>query len=153
RAEDGIAVVGTAAPVQAVALDHRLPGPEVLGPAGHFRLLVQVAIQQHAVLAAVGAVAEGGDLEVDQRGASFQAYHFHGHAGDGRGPGPGLHQFHGVVHVAVLDPLGVEHGRLVRDADVLHQLRDDAVVPDCADEAVDPAAIHRALPACKDFRF
>ena len=51
RAEDRIAVVGAAAPIQPVAFDDRLPRPEMLRPAGHFRLLVEMAVEQHAIVA------------------------------------------------------------------------------------------------------
>ena len=59
RAEDRVAVVGAAAAVQPVALDHRLPRAQALVPAGHFRLLVEVAVQQHAVVAGARPSAPG----------------------------------------------------------------------------------------------
>ena len=131
RAEDRIAVVGAAAPVQPIALDDRLPRPEVLRPAGHFRLLVEMAVEQDAV------VTLAGNIDEDQRRAPFQAHHFELHARNRLRACPGFHQGDGLVHVAVLRPVGIEHRRLVRDANVVDQLRHDLFVPDLADEAAD----------------
>ena len=140
RAEDRVAIVGAAASIQAVALDHRLPWAEVVVPAGHFRLLVEMAVQQHAVIFA--AAVERGHLDEDHRRASFQPHHFDLHARDWLRLRPVLHQLDRGVHVAMRDPLGVEHRRLVGDADVLHQLRDDLVVPFRVDEALDERGLH-----------
>ena len=54
-------------------------------------------------------------------------------AGQLLGLGPVLHQGDRLFHVAVLHPIGVEHRRLVGDADVLDELRDDVGVPLAAD--------------------
>ena len=44
------AVVRSASPVQLPVLDHRLPGTEIVRPAGHFGLLVQVPVHQDGVV-------------------------------------------------------------------------------------------------------
>ena len=128
RTEQGIAVIGAAAAVQFVALDHRRPRAEIGIPAGHFRLLVQVAVHQHAVLAL--AV----DFDEDQRRAVFQTDDLDLHAVDGLSLGPVGQQLRGLFHVTVLLPVGVEHRRLVGDFDVFNQLADDIGVPAVGDE-------------------
>jgi hypothetical protein len=143
RAEDGVAVIGATAAVQLVAAQHRLPRAEVVVPTGHFRLLVQVAVEQHGVVARLRA--GGRDLQENQRGTAFQAHHFNLQAGDLLRLGPVLHQAHGLVHVAVGDPVGVEHRRLVGDTDVIDQLRDDVVVPLVAEKLADLGAVHLDL--------
>jgi hypothetical protein len=50
RRVDRVAVVGAAAAVEPVALQDGSPGPEPFAPAGELRLLVEVAIQQHAIV-------------------------------------------------------------------------------------------------------
>ena len=140
RTEDRVAIIGAAAAEQLVALDHRGPRTQPFVPAGHFRLLVQVAIEQHGVGAGLGA--GGRDLDEDQRRAAFQAHHFQLHARDRLRTRPGFHQLHRIVHVAVRHPVLVEHRRFVGDADVLDQLGHDLVVPLGGDEAVDLGGIH-----------
>jgi hypothetical protein len=58
RRERRVAVVADAAPVELVAAPHRRPRPGALGPADHFRLLVQVAVEQHRVGAGSGRLHE-----------------------------------------------------------------------------------------------
>src|SRR5690606_17977749 len=82
-------------------------------------------------------------LQVDQRGATLEADDLDHQPFDRLRPGPGLHQFHRPLHVAVGNPVGVEHRRLVGDADVLDQLRDDVLVPHARDETVDGGAVQR----------
>ena len=55
---------------------------------------------------------------------------------------PGFHQGDGLFHIAMRDPVGIEHRRLVGDAEVIDQLRDDLAIPRVADELVDLGAIH-----------
>ena len=85
RGERRVAVVGATAPVQAVALDHRRPRPEAVAPAVHLRLLVQVAVEEHGVVA--GTVAEGGDVHDDERRAAGQLGDVDRQAGDRAGRG------------------------------------------------------------------
>src|SRR3546814_8246129 len=80
-------------------------------------------VEQHAVVAGCGA--RGRNVDEDQRRAAFQAHHLECHAGDRLRAGPGFHQLDGVLHVAVLHPVGVEHRRLVGDAHVLDELGND----------------------------
>ena len=86
--------------------------------------------------------AAGRDLDEDQRRAAFQAHHFQGHARDRLLARPGLHQLDRLVHVAVRLPVLVEHRRLVGDADVFDQLRDDFVIPQTGNETVDLGGVH-----------
>ena len=140
RAEDRIAVVGAAATIQLVALDHRHPRAQVIVPAGHLRLLVQMAVQQHGVGAGFGSCRR--DFDEDQRRAAFKAHHFHLHARYRLRLRPALHQLDRLFHVPVGHPILVEHRRLVGDADVLDQLRDDVVIPFLGYVAVDFDGVH-----------
>ena len=87
-------------------------------------------------------------LDIDERGAPFQPHHFQRGARQRRqlGARPGLHQPDCSIHVAVLDPLGVEHRRLVGNADVLDQLRHDFVVPQATDKTGKAGGIHGQAP-------
>jgi hypothetical protein len=136
RGEQAVAVVGAAAPVELVAADHRLPRAELRLPAGHRRLLVEVPVEHD------GVVAGARHLQVQQRGAPLQPVSLDHQAGQLLGPRPGLEQVGGPVHVTVLGPLGVELRRLVRDLDVLHQGRRDALVPGPVHEAADALDVH-----------
>ena len=69
------------------------------------------------------------DLHQDDRRAVAVLHDFERHARQSVVGAPRANQLDGLVHVAVLAPLGVEHGRLVRDLDVLDQRRDDGLVP------------------------
>ena len=127
---DRIAVVGAAAAVELVALQHRDPRPRALGPALHLGLLVEMAVEQH------GVVAVARHFDEDQRRAAREPHHLQGGA---RKPcelrrGPAHHQLDGILHVAVLDPLRIEVRRLVGDADVLGDRGEDRVVPEGIDE-------------------
>ena len=139
RTVDRVAIVGATAAVQAVAFHHRFPSALAFVPAGHLRLLVQVAVEQDAVVVATAIRCR--HLDEDQRRAAFQAHHFQCHARHVLRARPGLHQRHRLLHVPVLHPVGVEHRRLVGDADVLHQLRDDLGVPFGADEVAGLAGV------------
>ncbi len=149
RAEQRIAIIGAAAAIQPVALEHRYPRPEAFGPAGHFRLLVEMTVEQHAVVlrAAIG----GRDVDVDHRRAARQLHDFERRARQGGqlAACPVRQQCHRRIHVAVLFPLRIEHRRLVRDANVLDELRHDLVVPQRADSAFDLIAIHGLACCCE----
>ncbi|MNI36591.1 hypothetical protein D3C73_906470 [compost metagenome] len=143
RAEDGVTVIGTTTAIQLVAAKDRGPRAEVVVPAGHLRLLVQVAVEQDGVVAGFGAGSR--NFQQNQRGTAFQAHHFDLQAGQVLGLGPGFHQGDRLLHVAVLHPIGVEHRRLVGDADVVDQLRDDFAVPLVIDELAELGAVHLKL--------
>ena len=70
RGEDRVAVVGAAAAVEPVVLDHRRPRPEALAPAGHLRLLVEVAVEQHGRRRSPVA----GHVDEDHRRAALEAH-------------------------------------------------------------------------------
>ncbi|KAG1449985.1 hypothetical protein G6F57_016502 [Rhizopus arrhizus] len=92
-----------------------------------------------------GFGAGGRNFQEDQRGTAFQANHFNLQAGQLLGLGPVLHQGDRLFHVAVLHPIGVEHRRLVGNADVVDQLRDDLAVPLVIDELAELGAVHLKL--------
>ena len=128
RTERGVAVVGAAAAVELVALDHRLPRAEVIVPTDHLGLLVEVAVEQH------GVVDLAGDLHVDQRRAPLELHHLDRQAFDRLLLAPTLDQVDRLLDVAVGFPVRVEVRGLGGDRDVVDQVGDDRVVPDLADE-------------------
>ena len=135
---DRIAVVGPAAAIELVALQHRDPRPRALGPALHLGLLVEMAVEQD------GVVAVARHFDEDQRRPALQPHHLQGSAGK---PcelrrGPAHHQRDGILHVAVLDPLRIEVRRLVGDADVLGDRGEDGVVPEGIDELSQAVGVH-----------
>ena len=68
--EGGVAVVGTAPPVQPIALEHRRPRTEPLAPPLHLGLLVEVPVQQHGVVVRSRLRSRGspsGSPECDRR--------------------------------------------------------------------------------------
>ncbi len=82
------------------------------------------------------------DLHENQRRASRQAHDLAFHAGDVLLLAPGEHLLHGVFHVAVLFPVGIEVRGLVRNLDVLDQLGNDLVHPLLVDEFLRCLVIH-----------
>ena len=125
RAEHRVAVVGAAAPVQLVALEARDPGAVSVGPARHFRLLVEVPIEQHGIRALPG------NLDHNNRGPARQPDNLDRRAREAgkRCPRPTLEQRYGFVHISVHCPIRVEGRRFVRNFDVLDQRRNDLVLP------------------------
>src|SRR5262249_41340939 len=93
-----------------VAFETRYPGAVALRPPRHLRLLVEMAVEQHRVLALAGNIDE------DHRGARGQPDDLQRGAGKGGElrPRPALEQPDGVVHIAVGCPVRVESRRLVR---------------------------------------
>ncbi len=136
-AEHGVAVVGAATAIEPVAPDHRDPRSQTLRPAGHLRLLVQVAVEQHAV----GALA--GNVDQDHRSAALEPHHLEGGPLQGfdLAPGPGREQLHRLVHVSVGGPIRVEGRALVGDPDVVDQGRHHFGVPHALDEAGEPGDV------------
>ena len=78
-AKHRVAVVGAAAAVELVVLAHRHPRADALGPAGHLRLLVEMAVEQHGVVVGVAR-----HLDEDQRRAAGQAHDLERGAREGR---------------------------------------------------------------------
>ena len=140
RAEHGIAVVGAAAAVELVALDQRHPGAEALEPAGHLRLLVEMAVEQHRLLA--GAARR--HLDQDHRRPSLEPDDLQRGAGKAGNllAGIALEHADGVLHVAMGLPGRVERRRLVGDPDVVDQRRHDLVVPGSLDECPKARRVH-----------
>ena len=138
RREHRVAVIGSAAAVQLAVADDGFPGRKSLGPAGEFGLLVEVAIEQHRVLAvlvpAVRGRRVGGHLAQQDGGSPGQLHDLHLHALDGLAGAPVGQQPGGPVHVPVCLPVPVEAGGLVGDPDVLGESRDDRLVPQVPDE-------------------
>ena len=122
---DRIAVVGAAAAIELVVLAHRHPGTHALRPALHLGLLVEMAVEQHRV------VAVARHLDEDERRAAGQADHLQRGAGEARElrACPARHQLDGIFHVAVLGPLRIEGRRLVGNADVVRDRGQDRVLP------------------------
>jgi hypothetical protein len=112
--EGGVAVVSSASPVQAISLENRLPRAEVFAPPGHFRLLVEMSVEQHCVVRRRGT--EGWDLHEDDGCAAGQLVHLNGEPDDRPRSTPVTNQFDGTGHVAVLTPLRVVQHRHVRMA-------------------------------------
>ena len=151
RCEGGVAVVGAPAAVETIALLHRKPRPEVVTPAGHLRLLVAVAVEQHGVVGWARRLG-GGErrhLGHDQRAAPGQFVHLHRQPGNGARCAPGPDQFGGCVLVAVHLPVRVEGLRHAGDADVVVQRGQHVVGPDPADVIGDEAVAvaHRRVEA------
>src|SRR5262249_29092162 len=119
RAEHGIAVIRTAPAIELVLLQDGYPGAGSLRPADHLRLLVEMPIEQYAVLALAG------DVDEDDRGASRQPYDLEAGAGKigDLAPRPALEQCHRFVHVAMRRPVRIEGRRFVGNPDVLDQRR------------------------------
>ena len=123
RCEDRVAVVGAAAAVQLVALDHRRPRAEALAPAGHLGLLVEVAVEHHGVARAcrrcpgmsmkITGVRSPSRTTSSARLGGRAALAPSRRAARRRGP------------CGRSSPVGIEHRRLVRDLDVVDQRRDD----------------------------
>ena len=132
RGERRIAIVGAAAAIELAVLVQRIPRSVALSPAGHLRLLVQVAVEQHR------AVSGPGDVEIQQRGAARQADDF-----DRQSPHrlllhPCMREPDDTLDVAMTFPLRIEVRRLRRNADVIGELRDDVLVPlraDCREQS------------------
>ena len=126
RGIDRIAVIGRATAIKPVAIAARLPRTEAFEPAFHFRLLVEMAVEQNAIVVLVA-----GQVDEDERRAAFEANDFQ------LAPfercdllaRPVLHQRHGLIHVAMLGPFGIEGGRLVGDADVIGDRGEDRIRP------------------------
>ena len=123
RGKSGIAVIRGATAVELVAPAHGRPRAEALAPADHLRLLVEVAVEKH------GVVAAAGHLHVDDGRAAGEAHHLHAQAVDLARATPGLDQRHRAIDVAVRLPVGVEHGRLGRDLHVLGERGENVSIP------------------------
>ena len=136
RGEHGITVVGTTAPVQSVTLLHRLPRPQSRAPATHFRLFVEMAVQQH------GMIGTAGDLHVQERRTSLQAYHFRRHAGNFLIHAPALDKGHGLLHVTMGLPVGIKGRGLVRYLDIVFEDRHGGFMPGGCHKGFDPGVIH-----------
>ncbi len=124
RREDRVAVVGAAAAVQLVALDHRRPRTEALAPAGHLRLLVEVAVEHDGV---ARRAAGARDVDEDHRRARRRQLHDLERRALGElllAPSPRAASTAFSMWPCSL-PLGIEHRRLVRDLDVVDERRDD----------------------------
>src|SRR5439155_1306325 len=113
---------------EAVAPAHRRPRPAVRRPADHLRLLVAVPVEQHRVTAGARSFHQ------DDGRPALEAHDVERQALDPPLPRPLGDERYGALDVAVLRPLGVEHGRLGRDADVLGERGDDVAVPGALDE-------------------
>ena len=129
---DGVAIVGAAAAVEPPLFIDRRPRAQITPPTGEFRLLVQVAVQQHRLARGrrvPGSPPTGRHLEKQHRRTPFQANDLQPQAGDPAGLDPGRRIAHHGIDVPVLGPLRVEQGRLGGNLDVLAQLAEDVLIP------------------------
>jgi len=140
RAEHRVTVIGGAAAVESAVADDRLPGSKSRQPAGEFRLLVEMPVEQHAA----GQLA--GHVDEQQRRTPRQAPHLDTRAGQCLPAAPLGHQCDRCLHVTVTLPLRIEHRRLVRNAHIGDQALDDRLVPGPADRGLQPLKIHADYP-------
>ena len=137
RCEQGVTVIGAAAPVELAVLQHRQPRAQTFAPARHFRLLVEVTVEQDR------ASARAGHVEVEHRRAAGQAHDLHGHAPHRLLACPGLGETNDLLDMAVFLPLRIEVRRFGRNADVLDELRDDRGIPGAGDGSGQSGRVHR----------
>ena len=131
RGEHGIAVIGAAAAIEFVVLDDRRPRARALGPALHFRLLVEMAVEQNR------SRRFPGNLHEDQRRAAGKADDFQLRAGQvfQLPARPGFEQRDRLGPCGpCFSHSGSKTGDLVRDADIFGQRGQNLVVPDALDE-------------------
>ena len=135
-----VAVVGAATAIELAVLVLGRPGPEVAAPAGEFGLFVQVPVHQYRLLAggrgvggAVRGACAGGHFKKQQRRAPIEPDHLQPQTFHLLGLDPAGSLARDGIQKAVRRPLGVEHRRLGRNADVLRQLGHDLLVPGSAD--------------------
>src|SRR5579862_4767425 len=74
RGKQRIAVIGAPTTIELLALQNRRPWTQMARPAAHLRLLVEMAVQQHAVVRLTG------DIDVDEWCSAAEANHFDLHA-------------------------------------------------------------------------
>ena len=141
--ENGIAIVRTATAIEPTVANDRRPGIETFHPSGELGLLVQMPVHQYGVIDAPGHFDE------EQRTAVGQAHDLDLHSGQRVLLAPALHQIGGPIHVAMLRPLRIEVHRLVRDADVIAQGRDDRFVPYAIDIVFEFRNVHQRAPAAE----
>ena len=135
RGERRVAVVRRPAPVEPVAPAHGRPGPEPLGPARHLGLLVEMAVEEH------GLVAPARHVGQEHGRAAGETHDLHPQPVDRARPAPALDQRDRAVQVAVLLPSGIEQRRLGGDADVLDERRDHVLLPPAPDEGERPGGV------------
>ena len=129
--EGGVAVVGRAAPVEAVPLDHGFPGAEARPPAAERRLLVEVAVEQHRVVGrpvAGRAARRRAAAGCGPRPPAPRPWRPRGARRRGAGTSRRSSSVARAMCPASCQPVVVRH-RHVRDADVVVQHRDDVLVP------------------------
>jgi hypothetical protein len=99
-----VTIIGAATAIQIFAADHRRPGPQPFSPAGEFRLLVQMPVKQHWL------VAFARNFDEDQWRAAFQPDHFQSCAiyRTKLRARPGFHQGDRGIHVAMRRPVPIE---------------------------------------------
>ena len=127
--KERIPVVGATAAIELAVTDHGGPRFEAVGPPRELRLLVEVPVHQHAV------VHVARDVDHQYRRAAVEPQHLDLGAGRRLRLGPAHHQLDGGFHVPMRFPVRVEERGLVRDADVVDQLRQDRVRPGRIDVA------------------
>ena len=148
RREHGVAVVGAAAAVKLVVLEHGRPRAHAFGPAGHLGLLVEMAIHEHRA----GRLSR--HVDQNQRRAVRDLDDLQRRAGQfgNLAAHPFFEQCDHLGHVAVLVPIGIEYRRFVGDADVIGQHGDNVLVPQAAHEAGQRCVVHGSFTGPRSAR-
>ena len=120
-------------------------GAEVFSPAGHLRLLVEMAVEQHGVVG--GTCSERRHLHQDDRCAAGKLVDLDGESDDGAFGAPRADEFDRPIHVTVLAPVRVVQHRHVGDLDVVVKGRNDLVAPHAVD--VIGEVRHRRAPTSR----
>src|SRR6218665_3519224 len=126
----GVAGVGGAAAVEFAVFVFGRPGAEVAAPARELRLLVQMAVHQHAV---GGPGLRCRYLEEQHRCAAFEAQEFPPQTFHPLRLDPGGGVAHHGVEQPLLGPVGRKHRGFGGDGNVVLELANDVVIPDLAD--------------------
>src|SRR6266851_1596880 len=138
--EHRVPIVGAAAAIKTIALEHRIPRAETSTPTGHLRLLVHVPIEQHAIFGVTGNIRE------QQRRAARESHNFHRHPLQRLAARPILEARDRAIHVPMRLPVAIESDRLVRDPDVLDQFGNHGLFPEPIDVTAYRCLIHGAKP-------
>jgi len=134
RGVNRVAVVGATAAIEFAVLDDGLPWAEVVAPALHFRLLVEVPVEQHR--AVVAESRRRRYVEQQAGRAAFDRDDLDRQAVDRLSATPVLGRLDHRVQVSVYGPTGVERGGFRGYANVVDQARDEVLVPFFRNEAV-----------------
>src|SRR5215472_13800634 len=137
-AEGRVAVVLSAAPVEAIAAAHGDPRAQPLRPPRHLWLLVAVTVEKN------GLRRRARHFHEDHGRASGQAHRLHREPLDGAPAAPLVDEGGRTVQVAVGPPLTIEGRRLGGDLDVAREGGENVLFPSALDEGQGLAGRQRA---------